>query len=82
MGSQALHSIARFLSLWFWSYQYAHEDRLSLAVNDDMDSFIMDSNVILTKWERHTLLWTDFRDKLIRFRAERFLPKDKQGNIT
>jgi hypothetical protein len=67
--------------LWFWSYQYAHEERLSLAVNEEMDSFIMDSNVILTKWERDTLLMSGFRDKLLRFRAERFLPIDKHGNI-
>ena len=36
--------------------------------------------MILTKWERDTLLSTDFRDRPLKFKAERFLPLDDNGN--
>lgn len=67
--------------LWFWSYQYAHEERLSLATKQEMDTFILDSNLTLTEWERDTLLKTDFRDKPLKFKTERFLPIDDDGNV-
>jgi hypothetical protein len=67
--------------LWFWSYQYAHEERLATVTDQDMDSFLLDSNLILTPWERDTLLHTDFRDKALKFRAERFLPLDDDGHV-
>ena len=74
-------SFAQISLLWFWSYSYAHEERLSIVTNQEMDSFLLDSNLILSHWERHTLDLTDFREKPIKYRTERFLPEDKDGNI-
>jgi len=67
--------------LWFWSYQYAHEERLSEVTEQEMDSFLLDSKLILSRWETDTLARTDFRDEPIHYGAERLLPIDKDGNV-
>jgi hypothetical protein len=68
--------------LWYWSHRYAYEERLSTAVNGVMDTFLIDSNLVLKKWEIDTLLKSDFREgKLIKYKIDRFLPISENGDI-